>query len=225
MCAVALRRSVPSLSVASVPNARKAAFSAFIEPCDPTLREQAPKGDDWLYEIKADGYRAQVHLTGGKVRVYSRTGLNWTAQFAAIAHAAEELADHDFIMDGEAVVYGEAGLPDFQALRRELGSNRIGRLIYQAFDLLYLDGFDLRPVRYVERKRLLEELLADVSSNIVYVEYLGGHDGERLFEHACRLGAEGLVAKRPHAPYRSGRQESWIKLKCTKSDTFPIVAF
>ncbi|MFL4983676.1 MAG: DNA ligase D [Xanthobacteraceae bacterium] len=224
MCAVALRRRVRGLSVASVPGARRAPLPGFIAPCDPILREQAPTGDEWAYEIKADGYRAQVHLNEGKVTIYSRTGFNWTRQFASIAQAAARLQARTAIIDGEAVVYGETGLPDFQALRRELGKWKTGRLVYHAFDLLYLDGFDLRNVAYVERKRLLQTLLAGAPEQIVYVDYLEG-DGEQIFRHACKMGLEGVLAKRRDAPYRSARQESWIKLKCTKSDTFPIVAF
>src|SRR5215211_7348296 len=224
MCAVALRRRVRSSSLASVPGGRRAPLPGFIEPCDPTLREQPPSGDDWLYEIKADGYRAQVHLNEGKVTIYSRSGSNWTKQFTSVAEASAQLPASTAVLDGEAVVYGETGLPDFQALRRELGKWKTGRLVYHAFDLLYLDGFDLRNVAYVERKRLLQTLLAGPPEQIVYVDYLEG-DGEQIFRHACKMGLEGVLAKRRDAPYRSGRQESWIKLKCTKSDTFPIVAF
>src|SRR5215207_5098172 len=101
MCAVALRRRVRSEPVASVPGARRAPLPGFIEPCDPTLREQAPPGDEWLYEIRADGYRAQVHLNGGKVTIYSRSGVNWTTQFARIARAAAQLPARTAVIDGE----------------------------------------------------------------------------------------------------------------------------
>src|SRR5215204_5533725 len=109
MCAVALRRRVRGPSVASVPDARRAPLPGFIEPCDPNLRELPPSGDDWLCEIKADGYRAQVHLNEGKVTVYSRSGSDWTKQFASIAEPAAQLPAHTAVIDGEAVVYGETG--------------------------------------------------------------------------------------------------------------------
>jgi bifunctional non-homologous end joining protein LigD len=223
MRAVVLRRANRSPSAASLPKARRAPFPAYIEPCDPTLKERPPKGD-WLYEVKADGYRAQVHFNRGKVTVYSRNGLDWTDEFSRIADAAKYLTAREAVIDGEAVVLGKTGLPDFQALRRELGKGSAGRLEYHAFDLLYLDGFDLRNVDYLERKRLLQELLTNPPPGIMYVEYLEA-DGEQVLKHACRMGLEGVVVKRPDAPYRSGRQDSWIKLKCVKSDTFPIVAF
>jgi bifunctional non-homologous end joining protein LigD len=222
MCAVALRSS--PRSVARVPGARKTAIPAYIEPCDPTLRERAPQGDKWRYEIKGDGYRAQLHLHHGAVKVYSRTGLDWTGQFSSIASAAGELKAESVIIDGEAVVYGANGVPDFQQLRRELGKRKSPRIRYHAFDLLYLDGYDLRAATYLERKRLLQRLLDRAPETFMFVEGLEA-DGAQVFRAACELGIEGVVAKRADAPYRSGRQDHWIKLKCKKSETFPIVAF
>src|SRR3954454_14275896 len=222
MCAVALRSS--PRSVARVPGARKSPIPAYIEPCDPTLRERAPRGEEWRYEIKGDGYRAQLHLHDGATKVYSRTGLDWTAQFSSIASAARALNARSVIIDGEAVVYGANGVPDFQQLRRELGKQKSPRVRYHAFDLLYLDGYDLRAATYVERKRLLQGLLDGAPETLMFVEGLEA-DGAEVFQAACKLGIEGIVAKRVDAPYRSGRQDSWIKLKCKKSATLPIVAF
>jgi bifunctional non-homologous end joining protein LigD len=223
MCALALRSS-RAVSVSRLRGARKAAIPKYIEPCDPTLRERAPKGNEWLFELKADGYRAQLHIRPNGITVYSRTGLDWTDQFSSIAAAASELKAHSAVIDGEAVVYGKTGLPDFQQLRRELGTRKSHRVRYHAFDLLYLDGYDLRDVAYIERKRLLERLLKGASETFIYVEHIQA-DGDAVFKQACKLGVEGVVGKRADAPYRSGRQESWIKLKCKKSETYPIVAF
>src|SRR3954467_12678914 len=101
--------------------ARKAPMPGFVEPCDPTLQERAPTGEGWVYEIKTDGYRAQVHIRNRRVTIYSRSGYDWTAQFGPIAKAASKLKVREGIIDGEATVLGNTGLPDFQALRRELG--------------------------------------------------------------------------------------------------------
>ncbi len=223
MCAVRLRPSRP-LSVSHVQGARKAGFPDYIEPCDPMLRERPPTGAGWLYEIKADGYRAQLQVHHRETTVFSRTGLDWTEQFSSIATAAPALNASSAVIDGEAVVYGTKGLPDFQQLRRELGSRKSERVRYHAFDLMYLDGYDLRSSPYIERKRLLARLLEGAPDTFAYVEHIEA-DGEQVFRNACELGLEGLVAKRADAPYRSGRQESWIKLKCKKSETLPIVAF
>lgn len=222
MCAVALRQSRSGVS--GVPGACKAAIPGYIEPCDPTLRESPPRGAGWVYEIKADGYRAQLHRDGGDIKVYSRTGLDWTEQFSSIAASARRLKANSLIVDGEAVVYGSGGLPDFQQLRRELGPKRSARVRYLVFDLLYLDGYDLRDAAYEDRKRLLQDLLKGAPETFIFVEALEAN-GKVVFEKGCKLGLEGLIAKRLGHPYRSGRQESWIKLKCKKSETFPIVAF
>jgi len=210
--------------VSRVAGACKALVPGYIEPCDPTLREFPPRGADWVYEIKADGYRAQLHLAHGKIKVYSRAGYDWTEQFSSIAGSANGLKANSAIVDGEAVVYGAGGVPDFQQLRRELGPRRSGRGRYHAFDLLYLDGYDLRGAAYEDRKHLLQRLLKNGPDTFIYVEALAA-DGKEIFDNGCKMGLEGLVAKRIGQPYRSGRQESWIKLKCKKSETFPIVAF
>jgi bifunctional non-homologous end joining protein LigD len=225
MCAVALKRSPRSRRRCALPGAKPTPYPGFIAPCDPTLRERAPEGSDWLHEIKIDGYRAQLHIHDGRVRVFSRSGYDWTEQFSQIGRAAEGLSARELIIDGEATVVGKTGLPDFQALRRELAKKNTDRLIYMAFDLLFLDGHDLRGLPLIERKRALQEVLAKAPSKISYADFVELQDGETVFRHACELGMEGIVSKRRDAPYRSGRQETWIKLKCTKSDTFPIVAF
>jgi ATP-dependent DNA ligase len=115
MCAVALKRSTRSRRRFALPGAKPAPA-----PCDPTLRERAPKGSDWLHEIKIDGDRAQLHIHDGRVRVFSRSGYDWTEQFSQIARAAEALSVRELIIDGEATVVGKTGLPDFEALRREV---------------------------------------------------------------------------------------------------------
>src|SRR5215217_7177787 len=145
-------RSLRPVSVSRVRGVRKTAIPDYIQPCDPTLRENAPEGEDWRFELKADGYRAQLHIQPDGMKVYSRTGIDWTDQFSSIAAAAPQLNADTAIIDGEAVVYGKTGLPDFQQLRRELGRGKGQRVRYHAFDLLYLNGFDLREVLYSERK-------------------------------------------------------------------------
>jgi bifunctional non-homologous end joining protein LigD len=219
------KRSRKRRSTAPLPGAKQAPMPGFIEPCDPTLRDQAPDGPEWLHEIKIDGYRAQLHIRNGQVKVYSRRGYDWTEEFGQIARAAKALASHDLIIDGEATVLGNTGLPDFQALRRELVKEGSDRLTYLAFDLLYLDGYDLRRVLLIERKRALEDVLAKAPAKIMYSEPFESADGGTVFRHACRMGLEGIVSKRRDSLYSSGRQESWLKLKCTKSDNFPIIAF
>ena len=140
-----------SKSVSTLPRAQ-GPLPAFIEFCHPTLRPRAPRGDAWAYEIEADGYGAQLYLKKNVVTVYSRTGLDWTTQFSTIAAAASEFKASTLVLDGEVVVYGRNGVPDFQRLRRELGARKSVAVHYHAFDLLYLNGYDLRGVHFVERR-------------------------------------------------------------------------
>jgi bifunctional non-homologous end joining protein LigD len=213
-----LRRAAKGL--AAVEGARRARPPGFIPFCDPASTDIAPSGPEWVYEIKSDGYRAQAHLTPDGVTVYSRNGYDWTEQFAGIASALRGI-DRTAIIDGEAVVIGSKGIADYQALRRELGKKDGSRITYHAFDLLYLDGYDLR----VQRKGLLIKLLETTNPSVSFVDYIEEAAGEKVFSHACALGVEGIVCKRKDSRYRSGRVESWLKRKCTKSDDFPIVAF
>lgn len=158
----AKRGEISFPGVASISKARQSPFPSFIENSDPTLRAEPPSGHEWVFEIKIDGYRGQLYINGGKIVVYSRSDHGWTAQFAPIAEAARALRARNAVIDGEVTVMGKTGHPDFQALRRELGKPNSKRLTFNAFDLLYLDGMDLRPAPYSVRKTALKALLADV---------------------------------------------------------------
>src|SRR3954452_25118819 len=130
MCAIARKRSPRSRRRSATLGAKPAPYPGFIAPCDPTLRERASEGSDWLHEIKIDGYRAQLHIHDGRVRIFSRSGYDWTDQFNQIPSAAETLSERQLIIDGEATVAGKTGLPYFQALRGELAKKNTDRLIY-----------------------------------------------------------------------------------------------
>ncbi len=209
----------------ALPGARAAPFPGFIEFCHPEPRAHPPSGPEWIQEIKVDGYRAELLIQDAIIKVFSRRAFDWSAeQFAPIAKAAEFLRPHDCIIDGEAVVLNASGQPDFNLLRKELGNPNSKRVQFFAFDLLYLDGFDLRPCRLEDRKHALHQLLGDAPQQVVYVEPFDV-DGALVFEHACRLGLEGVVSKKRDAPYRSGVQGSWIKVKCKATESYPIVAF
>jgi bifunctional non-homologous end joining protein LigD len=195
----------------------------YILPLDPTSVERPPAGDDWIHEIKFDGYRAQAHKGDGHVTVFSRKGYNWTDRFGSIGELTKGLPADSAILDGEVVFIGRNGRPDFQGLRGALG-RKTGRLHYYAFDLLFLDGEDLRRKPLLERKRRLQALLRGAPEQLQYVEHMRG-DSRLIVEHACKLGLEGIVSKQVETPYKSGRQESWRKSKCDLTDNFPIVAF
>jgi bifunctional non-homologous end joining protein LigD len=185
---------------------------AFISPqlCRPVTRP--PSGKGWVHEIKLDGYRVQLHVKNGTVAMLTRKGLDWAARFAAVADTAAALPD--CIIDGEIVALGHAGVPDFSALQVALSEGRSEDLIYFAFDLLFADGEDLRPLPLSERKARLERLLArHAHGSIRYVEYLSAA-GDAVLRSACQLKFEGIISKRLDAPYRSGRADDWVKAKC-----------
>jgi bifunctional non-homologous end joining protein LigD len=203
--------------------ARPSVLGRYIQPCDPTGVDGPPEGSDWIHEIKWDGYRAQVHVDGPRIVVFSRKGYDWTTEFRVIRDAVSTLSLRNAVIDGEVVAIGKGGKPDFQELRRGLGKQSAA-FHYYAFDLLVLDGEDLRECPLLERKRRLRALLQGAPDRLLYVEHMKG-ESRRIVHHACELGLEGIVSKDAGSPYRSGRRESWLKSKCERTDNFPIVAF
>jgi bifunctional non-homologous end joining protein LigD len=202
--------------------AASAEMPGFIKPQLATLKAKAPSGDQWLHEIKFDGYRVQVHLNKGKKRVFTRNGLDWTKRFSVIAGALD--VPGQAILDGEVVVIHE-GRTNFSELQAELAAGRQDRLVYYAFDLLWRDG-DLRKLPQVERKEMLSDLLGenDIGLPVIYSEHLVG-DGHVMFEHAAKLNFEGIVSKNAQAPYRSDRNEGWLKIKTVQQGKFPVIGF
>ena len=192
---------------------RVIAAPGFIEPCLPTVALRVPAGPQWLHEIKHDGYRLLVRKSSGKVRIYTRRGADWTKRFPAIVEAARKIKAASFYLDGEGVVCNADGVAMFDKLHSKANDHAV--FLY-AFDLLELNGEDLRPVPLEQRKARLRKVLIRRKVGIVYNEHLDG-DGTRIFQHACRLGLEGVVSKRRDLPYRSGRAKSWLKIKNPKS--------
>jgi bifunctional non-homologous end joining protein LigD len=194
----------------------------FIKPQLATLKLKAPKGGQWLHEIKYDGYRVQIHVNGGKKKVYTRNGLDWTKRFSVIAGALD--IPGEAILDGEVVVVHE-GRTNFSELQAELAAGRQDRLNYYAFDLLWRDG-DLRSRPQIERKQMLSDLLGenDIAQPVLNSEHLTG-DGQEMFEHAAKLNWEGIISKKADAPYRSERNENWLKVKTVMKGKFPVIGF
>src|SRR5450631_1023514 len=200
----------------------KSVMPGFIKSKLATLKTRAPKGDHWFHEIKFDGYRVQIHLNKGKRKVFTRTGLDWTKRFSQIAGALD--ISGQAVIDGEVVVIHE-GRTNFSELQAELAAGRQDRLIYYAFDLLWRDG-DLRKLPQIERKQALSDLLGEngIEAPIVFSEHLTG-DGQQMFEHAAKLNWEGIVSKNADAPYRSERNEAWLKIKTVQKGKFPVIGF
>ncbi|MBB4590149.1 bifunctional non-homologous end joining protein LigD [Rhizobium leguminosarum] len=200
-----------------------------IEPCLALLKARPPKGDDWVYEIKWDGYRLAVHIEPTGIRILTRGGHDWTDRFPAIKLAAMWLPVGTAILDGEAVVLDEQGRSDFGLLQKSLGG-RGGKksssdAIFMAFDLLYFDGHDLRNSELDMRRHLLEDLVPAGEQGDIRLSEEIGADGDQLLASACELDLEGIIAKRRDAPYRSSRLGDWLKIKCVQSDSFFIVGY
>jgi bifunctional non-homologous end joining protein LigD len=187
----------------------KALASGFVPPCIPTRAPEPPAGPDWIHEIKHDGYRLQVRRDGEAVRLFTRRGYDWSGRYPAIARTAAELRARSFTIDGEACVCGPDGVAVFDALHRR---GTVSQAMLYAFDLLELDGEDLRALALVDRKKRLARLLARRRVGIVLSEHTAD-DGATIFRQACRMGLEGIVSKKVSAPYRSGRSTDWLKFK------------
>ena len=224
MSQAAVHRSPARFDASSARARSRRRSPGFIEPCHPTLREEAPSGERWVHEIKFDGYRTQAHLRNGRPAIYTRRAYDWTRRFQPIADALAALPAEDLILDGEAVVADSRGIPDFGLLHADLAAGRKDRLLYYAFDLLYLDGFDLRGAPLAERKRSSPSCWP-APPNASSTPSTSREMAAEIYQRACAMGLEGIVSKQQDAPYRSRRVESWIKVKCGNRDAFPIIAF
>jgi bifunctional non-homologous end joining protein LigD len=181
----------------------------YVPPCIPTRAYKAPSGPGWVHEIKHDGYRLQVRREGEAVRLFTRRGHDWSGRYPAIAVTAMLLRAKSFTLDGEAVVCGPDGVAIFDALHRR---GTVTEAMLYAFDVLELDGEDLRHIPLLDRKRRLARLLGGRRLGIVLSDHTD-EDGATIFLQACKMGLEGIVSKRLSAPYRSGPSKDWIKLK------------
>ncbi|WP_035201000.1 non-homologous end-joining DNA ligase [Agrobacterium tumefaciens] len=201
-----------------------------VEPALAQSKAHPPQGDQWSWELKWDGYRLAIHIEQTGVRILTRGGHDWTHRFPAIEQAARALGPATMIIDGEAVVLDDEGRPDFGLLQKSLGAsgktagNRASDAILYAFDLIYLDGHDLRNVEYRSRRHLLEDTLKGHDGAIRLSETIDANPAI-LLEHVGSLGLEGIVGKQLDQPYRSGRTGDWVKIKCVKSEAFMVVGY
>jgi bifunctional non-homologous end joining protein LigD len=218
-------RSVPLPDPGKLKGARKGILPAFLEPSLPQVTAKAPSGPKWVHEIKHDGYRVQARIDGAKVQLLTRKGLDWTARFASVPTALKSLGLSSALLDGEIVVEDTTGHASFPALQADLSAGRADRLRYFLFDILYCEGFDLTACPLGERKALLARVLERGAHEALrYSEHLDA-DGPTVFEHACRLGLEGIVSKRVDLPYRAGRGDHWLKQKGVLRQEFILLGY
>jgi ATP-dependent DNA ligase len=184
-----------------------------IEPCLPSPAKRPPSGDGWIHEIKHDGFRIMARRDSAGVRLFTRNGNDFTSRFPLAVDAVARLPAHSFLLDGEAIVTNERGLAVFDLIRHQ----RHGKdAVLIAFDLIEFEGEDLRRTPIEQRKRKLVKLVRGPHPGIVLNEVFEG-DGDILFEHACKLGCEGIVSKRLGSTYRSNRSKHWLKVKNPKA--------
>jgi bifunctional non-homologous end joining protein LigD len=199
----------------------KAPYPGFIEPALATSIEKVPNGERWIHEIKFDGYRVQVHLVNEAVNVFTRRGNDWTKRFKKVVDEAWHIGAGSAIIDGEIVVPAADGTTDFSVLQNEL-KGKSTKIVMVAFDLLYLNGYDLRKLPLIERKTHLKKLVA--KTDIQFSESFEV-DGPEMFTHACGVGLEGVVSKVRDSWYISGRSNDWVKKACQQRETLPIAGF
>jgi bifunctional non-homologous end joining protein LigD len=209
---------------AGVPGARKAAFPKPFTPEMATLVDEVPAGDDWIHEIKYDGYRLVALVRDGETRLITRNGNDWTDRFPETARALSALPATSAVLDGELVVVTRKGTTSFQALQNVLSSGRGAELVFYAFDLAYLDGMDLRGASLLDRKEALRTLLAAGDGTVRFSDHIVG-SGAEFYRQACGMGLEGIMCKRAESLYVHKRTKDWVKVKCLLRQEFVIGGF
>ncbi|HJS73038.1 MAG TPA: non-homologous end-joining DNA ligase [Vicinamibacteria bacterium] len=203
----------------------EASFPATPRPHLATLVKEVPAGNDWLHEIKYDGYRILCSLRDGRAKLLTRGGLDWTEKLSRLASAARDLPAREAILDGEIVILRPDGTSDFSALQRTIGGANPAGLVYYLFDVLYGDGRDVRPSPLVERKELLRVLLSGAPPDrLRFSDHVLGH-GKAVLARACDMGAEGIVSKLASSVYEPRRTRTWLKIKCSHRQEFVVVGY
>ncbi len=208
--------------ISRVKGAKKAPMPAFVPPALATAVATLPSGENWIHEIKFDGYRLQARVNSGRVTLLTRSGLDWTSKFGnELILSLQKLPLDTALIDGELVVEASSGASDFSALQSDLSAGRSDRFLFYAFDLLFLDGYDLQAASQMLRKQLLDAVVGRRSARIRCSEHFT-ESGTLVLRHACRLGVEGIISKRADARYQTGRSKVWVKAKCTARQEFVV---
>lgn len=215
----------PTRSPAKIPKKKrtvKTKLPDFVEPQLALLAEVPPLGDNWIHEIKLDGYRTLCHKQKSNIKLLTRSGLDWTNKYKAIEQECKKIPADSVMLDGEIVWVDDNGVSHFQGLQNSLENHNSDELLFYVFDILHLNGEDLRGTPMLERKMLLKKLLKDShSKKLLFSDYWKG-DGTNVLKSACYLNLEGIVSKETHSEYQSGRNKNWIKSKCSKLQEFVI---
>lgn len=214
------------VAINELPGARKRPMPEFVAPQLATLVQEPPEGEEWLHELKFDGYRMLCHLRSGGVQFWSRNRKDWTVKFPNLVKAIKTFPAKSAILDGEIVIVDKAGRSSFQDLQQAMGKSGAAAFVFQIFDLIYLDGYDLTAVPLVQRKLLLGELIASIRGKtpLRYSEHVEG-SGQEFFRQACEYRIEGIISKLANSTYQSTRNRNWLKAKCIKRQEFVIAGY
>lgn len=217
------------IDLSSTRGAKKKSLPKKLEAVLASPVKATPEGEDWLHEIKFDGYRILANCAGDEVRLISRNANDWTRKFAEVRQHLNKLAADQAILDGEIVALSQDGTSSFRNLQEALSARDTRGLVYQVFDILYLNGYDLTSLPLQQRKVILHQLLTesgclDSPSVIRYTDHIHGH-GPEFFQQACQLGLEGIISKKIDSPYRGGRGNIWLKSKCSNHEEFLICGY
>ncbi len=219
------RAPITAKEVAKIEGAQKKSFPRDLKPQLATLTSRVPTGDDWLHELKFDGYRILARIQNGKVELVTRRGNDWTDRFRPVAEALDSLKLRNAVLDGEVVSLDAHGISNFQQLQNLMKRGDKKDLVYYVFDLPYLDGYDLTEAPLIHRKEVLARLILSVNpgndGTIRYSDHIQG-EGQRVLQQACRSAMEGIVAKRADSAYHQFRSSDWLKIKCLKQQEFVI---
>jgi bifunctional non-homologous end joining protein LigD len=210
----------------NLPGARKAPMPEFVPPQLAMLLDKPPEGNEWLHELKFDGYRLLCHLNRGHVRFWTRNHKDWTDKFPNVGRAVKSLPLTSAILDGEVVAIDASGRTSFQKLQQSISRTADAGFVFHIFDLIYIQGFNLTKTPLRERKLVLAELLESVDdrSPLRYSDHIEGN-GAKFFKQACEFGVEGIMSKLANSTYESTRSRNWVKVKCIKRQEFVIAGF
>ncbi|BCA96005.1 ATP-dependent DNA ligase [Legionella antarctica] len=219
--AVKSKSSLKAPQLKGLDHLRTSPLPEFISPQLATLAIKPPKGDDWLHEVKFDGYRIIAFVDRGSVALKSRNNKDWTSHFPKVVADIKKLKLNKAVFDGEIVLLNKEGKSDFQLLQNAIKGNSDAPFIYYIFDLLYYDQYDLMSLPLIKRKDLLHTLLRNQSTTIRYSDFIQAQ-GSEVFEQACHMSLEGIISKEANAPYVTRQSKSWLKIKCTNRQEFVI---
>lgn len=215
------KEKAPPSPTPKLDGARKASLPKELQPELATLVDDVPPGDDWLHEIKFDGYRLLVFIDGEQVRMVTRKGNDWSDRFSSLCDSFRALPVKQALLDGEVVIVAPDGTTSFQALQNVMNSARQEELVFYGFDLLHLDGYDIRAVPLLERKEALRAILEGAPERVRFSDHVVGN-GRAFHRQACGMGLEGIITKRCSSPYLPKRTKDWLKIKCQRRQEFVI---